>query len=210
MSSPGEKEDEFFYYLDPDTHEVQKIRTLTGEVVSRTPRHDDHLIIKGAPMPMDELKRRQHTWVYNTVYKDLICQYICEGLTLTDICKKKYMPPPYILARWRSENPELTTAMNEAKRMRAEMMADEIRSSIGDDVEQKDVAAERLKYDKQKWLSSVDDPDVYGNRVKHSGDNEQPLQVVLNTGINRDKPIQLENKDDDIIEGEVNNEPRNS
>ena len=63
-----------------------------------------------------------------------------------------------------------------AREKQADFYADEI-ITIADT--EPDAAIARVRIDARKWTASKLRPKVYGDRVKHSGDPDNPLHTVI-------------------------------
>ena len=176
-----EKVPKTFFETD-DKGNVLEISMETGEIVRKSASYGKALVDPDAIPP-------SRIWKYSRRYGELICQLIATGATFKKICSMDGMPSAHVLARWRAENEDFENALEAARRMRADHFHDMIVEDVeGDHIADKDeVAARKLKMDRLKYLASVNNPDKYGNRTKVSGDNEQPLQIVVSTGINREK-----------------------
>lgn len=181
---PAEKKDRYYYYTDDDGYLV-KLDITTGKIVA-TSGDIGSAFKKGVPMNPRWVKGGLATsWVYNDMYRDLICQRIAEGKTLTNICKEAGFPSISTVARWRSENPDFNDAIAAARKMRAEVHHDKIAEALDGirDLNKEDIPAEKLYIDTNKWLAEKNDPETYGNKVMHEGDGSAPIQMVINTGV---------------------------
>lgn len=139
-------------------------------------------------------------YIYNEVTKDLIIQEIVKGSTLKKISKLEGMPPIDVVYTWRAKYPDFEAAIRQARKFRAEYRHDEV-LEIAEQTSKETNIEDRLKVEVYKWSASVDDPDTYGARVKHSGDAQNPVQWVIQTGVPQPKTIEaestpVENKDE--------------
>lgn len=168
---------------------------FTGEVVMEA-QDGCALIDKRVEKPVKEPVSLPRVWTYSRSYGQMICDFIAEGKTLTKLSKMPGMPSLGTLARWRAENPDFNEAYLMAKKMRAEANNDKILESIEEDAEiDKDfVPAARLKLDKLKHVTAVDNPEEFGNRTKISGDKAAPLQLIVDTGIDRRYEKEIEDE----------------
>lgn len=57
-----------------------------------------------------------------------------------------------------------------AKMARADKWFEDIATSVAQPLEREEVAAAKLKFDQRKYLAAIDNPDKYGERVKHQHD----------------------------------------
>lgn len=98
---------------------------------------------------------------------------------MTKILKKKGMPCYETVCRWlrKGENEEFSEMYARAREDQADNMADQI-VEISDN-EEEDPQRSRLKIDARKWVASKLKPKRYGDKIQHSGDADNPVQVVI-------------------------------
>lgn len=192
-----DKEDRYFHHMD-EKGNLHLVDLHSGKIVKSAPRFEDSLV-KGQHLNPVFISGNSSFWKYSDIYKDLITTRICEGHTLSSICKQPGMPSMPIMAKWRLQNDDFDLAIRGAYKARAEIRADQIAESIKEDAElpKDDIPMAKLIYEKRKWLAEKDDPDKYGNKVKHSGDSENPMIIQVSTGIDR-TPLPLPEPDDVI------------
>ena len=105
------------------------------------------------------------------------------------------------LIKWIIQYPEFEKAINTAKEMRADVYKSKIVAMTLDadgnpiERERDEVPSYKANFETLKWLASVDNPDKYGQRVKHEGNAINPTQIIIDTGI---RPV--ENNDTEQIE----------
>jgi hypothetical protein len=186
---PVEKEEEVnLVYTTDDSGCVVGYDMATGKII-----HKEETV-EEATLDLARRGRIQldHTgklpWTFSQMYADLICTKMLEGRTLTQVCEMQGMPPRTTVSRWRSMYPEFEQQIRIAQKMAAEKYHDDVAHSVEEEKELgKDlVPAAKMAFDKRKWLAEKNDPDRYGPRTKVSGDVEQPITVVVDTGIRRD------------------------
>jgi hypothetical protein len=170
-----------FYNYDKKTGRVECINYETGRVVAYAEKVNSPLV------SVDEAYVHVQTpCVYSEHMAQTICELIAGGASISAICAMDGFPSYSQLARWRVRYPDFGREYDVARSMRAEVMHDRILETIGESIDADDVAVAKLEFDKLKYLASVNDPDRFGNRVKHSGDKDQPLQFIIDTGIRRE------------------------
>lgn len=198
----NEREDRYHHFLDEQGN-LMKTDILTGEVVSTAHNYAEGMEPGKQLEPSFalELKDKRKFWSYNDTYRDLICNLLATGKTFTDISKMRGFPGVSVIAQWRAAHSDFEDAIRAARRMGADYYADKIADSLeeGRVLNKDEIPAEKLYYDKLKWLAEKADPDQYGNRTKISGDKNAPLTLIVDTGIQRTGPTEVENE---IIEGE--------
>ena len=166
---------------------IQEIDLITGVIVAESPSLEKALTT-GDFRQLSPENPRNIRWHYNQVHGDMICELISRGKRMSQVCDMAGMPSASIINRWAVQNEDFDDALKAAKRTRAEYFGDLIAKDVEENPIDRDlVPGEKLKFDKLKYLASVDDPDKYGNRTKISGDKDQPLQVIFDTGIVRNK-----------------------
>jgi hypothetical protein len=89
--------------------------------------------------------------------------------------------------RWKKQYPEVELKLDSAREMVAELFYSKIveEADHGSSLDQGEAASEKLRFEKLKYLASVNNPYRYGNRTHVSGDEKQPIQFVISTGIDR-------------------------
>ena len=102
--------------------------------------------------------------------------------------------------QWMIQYPQFESAVQEARKQRADSFRTIIHDRIHEDVIDPEtelptgerrireigkdqVPGEKLLFEKLKWLAEVDNPEKYGTRVKHEGNMTMPVQIVVDTGI---------------------------
>lgn len=149
-------------------------------------------------------------YVYNDQYKEFIVAKMCEGESLVKISKLPGMPSMGTINRWRADNPEFNQAIEHAKEMRAEAIYEKIIDAtdgmVG--IHKDDVPAVKLKIDTLKWSAAVGRPDSFGATIKHKGDANAPLQILVNTGIERSDDIGVQSAIETVYK-EVDNADEN-
>lgn len=127
---------------------------------------------------------------YHPAIVDKMCDVMVdEGVTLSQVCRRDNYPSLSTVMRWCRVYPEISAKLDEARAMQAEGFYDEIVSGVDvSDLNRDEVAVEKLRFEKLKYLAGVSNPTRYGNRTIHSGDEKAPVQFVISTGINREQP----------------------
>ncbi len=181
---PEPEEEETFFERDEEGR-ILEISMVTGIIVNQSKNAMD-LLKQDSDHPL-----RIHK--YTRGFGEVICALIAKGETFTSIVEMEGMPKAHVLARWRAEHEDFNIALGFARKMRAEhfhdMVVKDLQDVDGDEnkIDKDEVAARKLKMDRLKWLSSVNDPDTYGTKTKVSGDTDAPLQIVVSTGIHREE-----------------------
>lgn len=105
------------------------------------------------------------------------------------------------LIKWIIDYPEFEKALQTAKEMRADTYKSKVTDMVMDQkgnvrkYEKDEVPSVKASFDMLKWLASVDNPDKYGQKVKHEG-NIAPTQIIIDTGI-KEKQNVIEHKSDE-------------
>lgn len=102
---------------------------------------------------------------YTTELGDKICDQLTRGLSLVKICEPKDMPATVTIYRWLREHDEFSNNYTRARENQADKYADEI-VEIADKANDKDsAAAQKVKIDARKWVSSKLKPKKYGDKL---------------------------------------------
>lgn len=114
---------------------------------------------------------------YTPEMADLICQRVREcGTLLEAVEKHRELPASPTIYRWLSQNEDFRAKYTRVREDVMEMWADEIVAVANDStLEPND---RRIKIDTKKWLMSKIAYRRYGDKLIHSGDPDNPLQVM--------------------------------
>ncbi len=119
------------------------------------------------------------TTTYSQSLADEMCVRIAEGESMRSICrdKKAKMPGLSTVFRWLSENDKFKEQYDEACRMRADTLFDEM-FEIADD-KKGDVNRDRLRLDTRKWALARMSPKKYGDKVQHADADGNKLEISI-------------------------------
>ena len=107
---------------------------------------------------------------------DSICLRIIEGESLTQMCREEEMPSKFTVLRWLGIYPEFSSQYARAREAQQDTLADQARE-IAAKATPEDVNVARLQVDVIKWHTSKLAPKKYGDKVQHSGDEENPILI---------------------------------
>lgn len=129
---------------------------------------------------------------YTDAIAEAICNRLSEGETLIAICRDEGMPSERTVRSWvRSNLNDFSPKYTQARELGYQRMADEL-LEISDDgsndwmlrydednegwqANGEHLQRSRLRVDTRKWLLSKALPKLYGDRLTHSNDPENPL-----------------------------------
>jgi hypothetical protein len=161
-------------------------------------------------MPDDEIsppQERGRPSIYSEETAAKICQQLADGMTLREICRAEDMPAESTVRLWSVEDREgFSARYTRAREAGYQYMADEL-VEISDDgsndwIERNDednkgyeangehLQRSRLRVDTRKWLLSKALPKIYGDRLIHAGDADNPV-VTKETGFDRESARRL-------------------
>ena len=117
--------------------------------------------------------------LYSKEMIERVCEYTAQGESLTTMCKRDDMPTKVTIINWLNAYPEFALAFEEAKRAKAESLADEI-IDIADDhaavtfydadgnrrIDAGAVAHAKLRIDSRKWSAAKLKPKTYGDKMQ--------------------------------------------
>lgn len=134
---------------------------------------------------------------YSQQLADLICARLAEGESLRTICRDDDMPDKASVFRWMRLYKEFCDQYTRAKIESADAMIEDM-IDIADDgandwMEKRNAEGEqigwqlngehvnrsRLRVDTRKWIAERMKPKKYGARTIHAGDDESPLNVII-------------------------------
>ena len=146
---------------------------------------------------LPERRKRGRPSKYTAAIADEICQRLSLGESLRSVCRDEHMPDESTVREW-ARNPEhdFSPRYIRARETGCYALADETleiadngsndwmvrHSANGDDVtvlNSEHVQRSRLRVDTRKWLLSKMLPAVFGDRIQHAGDAQQPLTVQV-------------------------------
>ena len=121
--------------------------------------------------------------------RDIICDRLSGGESLTSICKDDGMPAKVTVFKWIRNDAEFANQYARAREAQAEHYLDEIIQISDDSVLDTDIDPEsgnertnhdviqraKLRVDTRKWAMSRLAPKKYGDRITHGGDPDAPI-----------------------------------
>jgi hypothetical protein len=158
-------------YINKETGKLEKLDTDSGEIFTPEQFYS----------PANKNKK------YNLEDALKVCAMLRSGLPLIAIANGNGLPDVETLYSWKRHHPDFDVAMKEAREFAAESYAHKA-ISIADHantLEKEQVPAAKLQVDTYKWMAEKMNPDLYGNRTKIAGDADQPLTIIVDTGIKR-------------------------
>lgn len=153
--------------MDPETKEMVTYDIRTGEEVARN----------GKPAP-------KALFAYTLEVADTICYFLREGKSMNWITKQPNLPNRSIIYKWIEVHPDFAERVKRAKSNRAEYFRDKAEEVLerADDLT---IKSDKLKFDGYMKLAEKDNPVEYGS-VQKAGGGSAPLQIIVQTGINRE------------------------
>lgn len=121
--------------------------------------------------------------------RDIICDRLSGGESLTSICKDDGMPAKVTVFKWIRNDAEFANQYARAREAQAEHYLDEIIQisdysvldtyidpESGNELTNHDVIQRaKLRVDTRKWAMSRLAPKKYGDRITHGGDPDAPI-----------------------------------
>lgn len=155
--------------LDKSTGKLATYDIRTGELVS----------FGGS------LVNRESEYLYSPELGEYICSLHMGGMKLSEIVKMEGMPSMGVLNRWRSAVKAFDGGIKLARQYRATMLLEKAEDAIEDAVDRDSTLIAKFKFDALSKLAEKLSPNEYGAQTKVVGDKNQPLQLIVNTGIIR-------------------------
>ena len=125
--------------------------------------------------------------------RDIICDRLSGGESLTSICKEDGMPAKVTVFKWIRTEPDFANQYAHAREAQAEHYLDEIIQIADDSVLDTEINPEsgnevtnhdviqraKLRVDTRKWAMSKLAPKKYGDRIQneHTGPNGGPIKI---------------------------------
>ena len=122
----------------------------------------------------------------------IICELIREGYSYREASRRCGIPTSSIYS-WKKTHEKFAEELYLARKDGADTFAHRVQEiadmeSIGKD----EVPGLRLQSDLYKWLAEKANPGQYGAQTKITGDESSPLKIIVDTGIRREEPPQIE------------------
>lgn len=151
---------------------------------ARTPERGTAVLNRGRPS------------IYTPELAALICERLAEGMTLREVCKADDMPHESTVRHWAlTDHDGFFTHYAKAREIGYHAMADETLDIAdnaqndwmernGDDdagwqANGEHIQRSRLRIDTRKWLLSKALPKIYGDKLTHANDPENPMPAVV-------------------------------
>lgn len=192
-------------FLDKDTGEIKFVskeatyntqRKAEGKAVKRQSEISRYIWKtnkNGVPLLVlagtnaENLPDDYQLFKYNKELALNICQQIAEGKTLKVIGKTMGYPPTSVILHWYFKDEEFREAMDNARKMRAEVYHDEL-VNVVETVKEKNTKSAKVKIDAFKFLMEVNDKERFGTAPKMPA-LENTFTFVFDTGINREQEV---------------------
>lgn len=176
---------------DPYALKFKKVRNSLGQ-------------LKYVPEGDDATKISSFTeFMYTPEVGENVIALYAEGLSMREIGLKLQIPLT-VIWRWMRKRSHFRVRMHAARATRGfyfeEKAIGAAEEARGDSSEE--VQAQRLKVDTYKWAASVNNPDTHGNRTKVVGDPNAPISFIIDTGVRRSAPIEVESSPAEITKKE--------
>lgn len=127
---------------------------------------------------------------YNDVIVSLIVEKIIGGMTLTKLCNLPGMPSYSVIAGWKKKYPEFNERIEDAYKERASYLAElATEELLGLELgthDSEDASVVRTKSDGLFKAASYGNREKFGSQTKVTGTVTTAVQLIVNTGINRD------------------------
>lgn len=120
-----------------------------------------------------------------------IAMEIAGGKTFNQLDKLKQFPSTRTVFYWYARDLEFKNLIDEARRVRAEFYHDRL-VEVAEDVEEDNARSSKVKADIFKHLMGVNDKERFGVAPKQDV-GPVSVNIVFQTGINRDAPAQIDN-----------------
>ncbi len=127
---------------------------------------------------------------FSEEHKDRVLTGIASGKTLSALCREPGMPSRLTIVRWRKQDPDFAAEYDEARRIGAEALADEI-IDIGEQtpdrvngrVDAGFVAWQKLRTDLRLKTIAHLDPSRYGDKQQVSIGNKEGEALKVEGGV---------------------------
>jgi hypothetical protein len=121
---------------------------------------------------------------YSDSLATIISSQVCEGRTIQSIANELDIPA-HVIYRWQREHVEFEEMVKAARSDRAHYYHDKIVEIAESEMNFQDARVNKLRADIYKWAAKVGNRNEFGDQTKIKGDNDSPLQIIVDTGIRR-------------------------
>jgi hypothetical protein len=118
---------------------------------------------------------------YNPKKALIICEELSIGKSVDSACESVGVTP-LEMRRWLRENMEFSQMYQDAMAHRADLHYERAMNQAENGF---DISRDKLIVEAHKWGAQVSNPEVYGNKVKHSGQVGVAHTIKVETGIRR-------------------------
>lgn len=158
-------------YVNKTTGKWESLDPISGEIVSEEKYFTPEMKIP-----------------YSVALARNICMAIRDGKSIKDICTGRDGAPSYsTFCLWKYRYPDFREAVKDAQADSAQILAEKVldiaAGSSTDKLQQDD---KKIEMEALKWMAEKQDPNKFGKQTKVTGDSEQPITIMVNTGIKRD------------------------
>lgn len=133
---------------------------------------------------------------YSKPIADLILQEVTEGATLKKACEKFGIQYSTVM-KWAKKVQDFGEALDEARRLSAEMVHDEVmdeaKEMLKGNMSKGELESKRAALDLMKWSAEKRDPNRFGNKQEKSAPGA--VQIVIQTGISRETVVEVKEND---------------
>jgi hypothetical protein len=164
----------FITQMDPETKEMVRYDIRTGEEVSRSGK----LVAKAR-------------FAYNLEMADTICYFLREGKSMNWIAKQPNLPSRSVIYGWMEAHPDFQEKIKRAKANRAEYHRDKAEQVL-ENADEHTIKVDKLRFEGYMKLAEKGDPEQYGSGPKKGSGGSGPIQIIVQTGINREDPVTVE------------------
>ncbi len=103
---------------------------------------------------------------YSEVTARRICETIATGRSLSDVCREKWAPGRATVHRWESSHPDFAQAIEDARTIACDILAEECLSISDETVDDSAAASrQRTRIEARHWLISKIRPKKYGDKL---------------------------------------------
>ncbi len=135
----------------------------------------DEKLPEGVKFNKPSVKRSLRLW------KKIAALY-AEGHSLTAISQMDGMPGISTLHLWKQKHIDFAQRLQAAKELRAERFSEKAIEAAENAIDKDDAPAARLKFDAYCKAAEWNDPNKYGKKVTHAGDQSNPIRFLVSTG----------------------------
>lgn len=189
LKGPHSIESRFVTFVNKETGVLETRDIITGELLVMEPPPAEETALNKMldPLVQGALKAPQMHFSWETV--GIIASLIAAGKSLPYICSLPGMPSMHLLNKWKMYEPRVRQMIDGAKETRGERLMEECLELADQISDEDDAKVKKVQIDVRMRMAQALAPNLLATSGKATGNVVAPVQIIVNTGINREAPL---------------------